>query len=226
MIAPSGSPPAAYPQVPAPVPVAQWYQGLLPAPGELRTAARLVPVLAAAGIPAGLVWLVAAPRREYEVVGEGFRALEPQSEALVGADSWLMVVTGLLGVLAAGLVWRFVRARGAGVVVGLAVGMVLASVVAWQIGEWLGTGSTQAQATQIGAIVAAALQLRAVPVLVIGSFFATLTYLVVVCFVGSDDLERKPAQGSVQAGGNRQLDQWDRNRAQAGEHSQLPAQQM
>lgn len=153
-------------------------------------ALRLVLALAATGVPLGLLWLILAPRREYEVVDGGFRAVEPQSEAVIGADAWLTILAGVLGVVVAGLVWRFLRARGVSIVVGLAAGMVLASVVAWQIGEWLGSGPSEAQTSQIGMIVAPALQLRAIPVLVIGAFLATLTYLIVVCFAPRDDLER------------------------------------
>lgn len=172
-----------------PVPVVPWYDGMRIAGTEWGTALRLMPSLAAAGIPVGLLWLVVAPRREYEVVDGGFRAVEPQSEVLIAADAWLAIIIGALGVLAAGLVWRFVRARGVGVVVGLSVGMLVAAVVAWQVGELFGTGSSEAEQAQIGKIVAPALQLRAIPVLVIGAFLAILTYLVAVCFVRSDDLQ-------------------------------------
>jgi len=174
----------------APVPVRPWYAGLRVADGEVRTALRLVLSLAVAGIPVGLLWLVLAPRREYEVVAGGYLALEPQSEALIGADSWLLILTTLLGVLAAVLAWWIVRARGVAIVLGLATGMVVAAVVAWQIGELLGTGPTEAQTAQIGTIVTLGLGLRAVPVLVIGAFISTLTYLVVVSFAPSDDLQR------------------------------------
>ena len=177
---------------PVAVPFRPWLAGLRAARSEVRTALRLVLVLGASGLPLGLLWLVLAPRREYEVVEGGFQAIEPQSEALIGADAWLTILTAVLGVLGAGLVWRIVGARGVSIVVGLAAGMMLASVVAWQIGEWLGSGPTEAQTSQLGTIVAPALQLRAIPVLVIGAFLATLTYLIVVCFAPSDDLQRSP----------------------------------
>lgn len=153
-------------------------------------AVRLVLALAATGVPVGLLWLVLAPRREYEVVEGGFQAIEPQSEAMIGADAWLTILTAIMGVAVAVLVWRFVGARGVSVVVGLAAGMVLASVVAWQIGELLGGSPSETQTAQIGAIVAPPLQLRAVPVLIIGAFLATLSYLVLVSFAPRDDLRR------------------------------------
>jgi len=174
---------------PQPIAIAPWYGGLRVDRSELGTVVRLVLCLSAAGVPAGLLWLVLAPRRAYEVVDGGFRALEPQSEALIGADGWLTIVLGLLGVLAAGLVWRFERVRGVGIVLGLAAGMVAAAVVAWQVGEWLGTGASEVQRAQLGAIVVPPLQLRAFPVLVIGAFLATLSYLIVVCFIRRDDLQ-------------------------------------
>ncbi len=189
---PAPQPAALWPSdQPAPVPVRSWIAELGTARADLRTALRLVLALAAAGVPLGLLWLVLAPRREYEVVDGGFQAIEPQSEAMVGADAWLTILIALLGVSVSGLVWRFVRARGVSVVVGLAAGMVLAAVVAWQIGEWLGSGPGEAQTSQLGAIVAPGLQLRAIPVLVIGAFVATLTYLIAVSFASRDDLQRR-----------------------------------
>jgi len=175
---------------PRSVPDRAWYRGLRVKPQEVRTALRLVLVLAGAGVPAGLVWLAVAPRREFQVVEGGFQALEPQSEALIGADGWLMIVTGLFGVLAALLVWRLPRERGVGVLLGLAIGMVALSIVAWQMGEVLGTGASEAEQAHLGAIVSPPLQLRAIPALVMGPFLATLTYLVMVSFVRRDDLLR------------------------------------
>lgn len=178
------------PAQPGSVPGSAWYRGLRVTPQEVRTALRLVLVLTGAGVPAGLLWLALAPRREFQVVEGGFQALEPQSEALIGADGWLMLVTGLFGVLAALLVWRFPRERGVGVLLGLAIGMVALSVVAWQMGEVIGTGASEAEQAQLGAIVSPPLQLRAIPALVMGPFLATLIYLVMVSFVRRDDLLR------------------------------------
>ncbi len=190
MSAPSS--PTSWPdQTPAAVTVAPWYAGLRITAHEVRTGLRLVLGLAAGGIPVGVLWLALAPRREFEVVDGGFRAVEPQSEALVGADGALLILTGLLGVLAAGLVWRFGRIRGVSIVLGLAMGMLAAAITAWQTGEWLGSGSSAAQVAEIGAIVTPALQLRAVPVLVSGAFIATLGYLVVVSFAPNDELTRR-----------------------------------
>lgn len=157
---------------------------------EARTAMRLMLLLALAGIPVGLIWLALAPRREFKVLDGGFQALEPESEALIGADGWLMIVTGVLGVLIGVLVWQFVRARGVGILLGLAAGMVVLSAVAWQVGEWLGTGASPEEQAQLGAIVSPALHLRAIPALLAGAFLATLTYLVMVSFVRRDDLQR------------------------------------
>lgn len=169
---------------------ASWTNGLRLHPGESRSALRMFGVLAALGVPAGLLWLVLAPRRQFEVVDGGFRALEPQSEALIGADGWLLVITAALGLLAAAAVWLFVRSRGAGIVLGLAAGLLACSIIAWQVGELLGSGPTADELTDIGTVVTAGLELRAIPVLVGGSFLATLLYLVAVSFVAGDDLDR------------------------------------
>ncbi len=180
------------PDHPAPAPVPLRWRAIAIGTNraQLRSASRLVAALAAAGVPVGLVWLALAPRRAYEVVDGGFQAVEPQSEALIGADAWLTILTGILGVAVAGLVWRFVRVRGVSILIGLAAGMVLASVIAWQVGELVGGGPSEEQAAQIGAILAPPLQLRAAPVLVIGAFLATLCYLILVSFAPRDDLQR------------------------------------
>ncbi len=169
-----------------------WYDGLTVTPGERRTAGRLVLLLGLVGIPAGLVWLAVAPRRDYEVVEGGFQALEPNSEALIGADGWLLLITGVLGIVVAVLVWRIPRDRGVGVLLGMALGMLVLSIVAWQVGEAIGAGSSAAEQAQLGAIVTPPLQLRAIPALIFGPFLATLTYLVMVSFVRRDDLRRTP----------------------------------
>lgn len=167
-----------------------WYAGLRVSGGEVRSASRVALAISAAGFPVGALWLVLAPRRAYEVVDGGFAPLEPQSEALIGADGWLLILSCILGLLAAGLVWRFAAVRGVAIVLGVAFGMVVAAVLAWQVGGWLGAGPSDAQLAQIGAIVTPALQLRAIPVLVIGAFVATLGYVVLVCFAARDDLQR------------------------------------
>ncbi len=177
--------------VPPPVAVTPWYAGVRVARTEIPTALRLVLALGLAGIPVGLVWLVLAPRREFKVVDGGFQALEPESEALIGADGWLMLLTGVLGMLVGVLVWQFVRARGVGTLVGLASGMVMLSVVTWQVGEWVGTGATEQEQAQLGAIVTPPLHLRAIPALLAGAFLATLAYLVLVSFARRDDLQRR-----------------------------------
>ncbi len=189
--------PAQFPQpaqFPEPVAVAVWYQGLRVSRSEIQTAIAVAVFLVLLGVPAGLIWSRFAPRREFRVVDGGFQALEPESEALIGADAWLMIITGVLGLLAGLLVWRLVRARGVATLIGLSLGMVGMSVLAWQIGEWLGAGSTAQEQAQLGSIVIPALQLRAIPALVVGAFLAILVYLVMVSFVRRDDLQRAPAR--------------------------------
>lgn len=185
--------PRVEPTYPSPRPVRTWWDGLRMGRAEIEAAFRIALGLTVLGIPAGLLWLVLAPRREFRVVDGGFQALEPQSEALIGADGWLLLITGVIGVLAAGLVWRFARSRGVAPILGLAVGMVAESAAAWQVGERLGGAPPEEELTRLGTIAAQGLQLRAMPVLVVGAFLATLVYLVAVSFVPRDDLTRTGA---------------------------------
>ena len=59
----------------------------------------------------------------------------------------------------------------------------LTAVVAWQLGELLGAGPTEAQLADVGAVVTTSLTLGSLPALAIAPFAALLAYLVPVITV-------------------------------------------
>lgn len=173
---------------PTAAPVTPWLHGLRPSGGEILVATRLVLVLLLAGIPLGVLWWLAAPRRSYEVSADGAFAIVPESEAAVGSDGWFLLLTAAVALVAAVVAWRREAQRGPLMAGALAVGMLLCGLVTWQVGGLLGPRPSAAELAEIGAVVLGPLGLRAYGVLVVGPFLAVAGYLLAVCFAPRDDL--------------------------------------
>lgn len=87
------------------------------------------------GAPAGLLWSLVAPRLQVTFGTDGPSAADLEgTKAFVGADvSYLLVVLGV-GVLCGVLGWVLARRSGPWTVAALAVGGVLAALVAARVG--------------------------------------------------------------------------------------------
>jgi hypothetical protein len=187
-VGPAAQPPAA--PVDQAAGQASW-RGWAEVRSDLRSSLRVALLVALGGLPAGLLWWLFAPRVQFVVTDAGPAPIGDYSEEFrVAGDAVLAFV--LLGVgLVAGLAtWFLSRRRGVGAVLALAVGGTLAAVLAWQLGEALGAGPTEAQATE-GARLATALQLGSLPVLALASFAALLVYLVATVLAPDDGLGRR-----------------------------------
>jgi hypothetical protein len=151
-------------------------------------------VLAVAGVLAGLLWWGLAPRAQFTVTASGPQVIGNPSEELLAADDavYTLVVAGL-GLLAGLGAWLVRRHRGLGGLLGVALGMLAADLVAWQVGELLGPGPTKAELARTGARVTTALHLAALPALAVGVFAAVLVTLIATLVTRSDDLGRAPA---------------------------------
>ncbi len=160
---------------------------------DLRSSVRIVLVLALAGLLAGLLWWWLAPRADFRITDTGPVAIgDPSEELFVADDSVLALILTALGLLAGGAAWFLRRRRGVATVLALAVGASLMAVVAWQLGELLGAGPTEAQLTDVGAVVTTRLALGSPPALALAPFAALLAYLVPVITAHRDDLGRTP----------------------------------
>lgn len=106
----------------------------------------LVPVLAvlAAGVVWGVLWWLLAPTAR-TVVQDGGVYLQGHDELMVGQDGWFVVLGAATGAILASF-WPAVSRRRpvAGLLTGL-VGCVLAGLVAWGLGGWLGPDSLRSQ---------------------------------------------------------------------------------
>ena len=181
--------------------VAGRWGGVAELRADLVPALRLTALLVLAGIPAGLLWWLRAPREDYRVLADGaVEALGKTSSELFAADDGVFVlILGGLGMLAGIGGWLLRRHRGVTVLAALAVGTGLAGVLAWQLGEMLGPGPTADDLTDVGATVTTRLELASMPALAVAPFLAVLVYVVATLLAAGEDLGRTPAAGADQA---------------------------
>jgi hypothetical protein len=185
---PAAPAPAGYPVLPA---ADAYWRGWPEIRADLRSSARMVLVLAVAGVVAGLLWWWLAPRADFRITDSGPVVIgSPPDELLVADDTILVLILSAFGLVAGAAAWFARRRRGVATVLALAVGASLMAVVAWQLGELLGAGPSRAELAAVGTVVTTGLRLRSIPGLAFAPFAALLAYLVPVIAVHRDDLGR------------------------------------
>jgi hypothetical protein len=120
-------------------------------PGDLRPRRRpwrrtvavcslVVLVLAAAGVPLGLLWAWLSPTVPViETSGSDVVVNDPSPEQFVAADGWFTLLGFGFGVLVALTVWLLLRRhRGPWLLLATVLGALGAAPVAWQVGRQLG----------------------------------------------------------------------------------------
>lgn len=96
-------------------------------------------VLVLLGAPLGLLWAALAPRAQVRIVTpDSVSYLDPEPRAFLGADLSFLLIGVLLGLLVGLFAWRVAARRAPGVVVGLALGGLLASWIAVRTGSQVG----------------------------------------------------------------------------------------
>lgn len=132
---------------------------------ELRQGALIAVVLTAAGIVLGLLWLWLAPRVPLVSDDTAVFLENSESEEAIGSDGTFVLLGLAFGLVSAAAVFLLRRRGGVPLVVGLALGGLLGSLLAWGIGTWFGpTSDVVAHAREVGKGVTfdAPLELRAV----------------------------------------------------------------
>jgi hypothetical protein len=105
------------------------------------------------GVLLGLLWLWLAPRVMFQVSGGQILYVDPEGEQRAGADSVFALLALGIGALTAIVAFLLTRRRGGGVAVaiGLALGGVAGSLIAWKLGTALGpTSDLIGHAKQVG----------------------------------------------------------------------------
>jgi hypothetical protein len=136
-------------------------------------------LVAVCGVVLGLFWLWLSPRVPMVSDGQAVYLKDTEGEEAIGGDGTFVLIALVLGALtAAAVFWRF-RRGGVAVVLGLAAGGALASVIGWRLGVWLGpTTNIVAHAKQVGPKVVfdGPLELRAKTAIVVWPAAAMLVH--------------------------------------------------
>jgi len=88
----------------------------------------------------GLVWERVAPKAHWMVQGGGAVLSEVEQSDFVAADGWFAVLGAAAGLLCGTIAFVLFRGRTRALPIGLAAGGILASLVAWRLGQALGPG--------------------------------------------------------------------------------------
>ncbi|MDH6132597.1 hypothetical protein P3T37_001982 [Kitasatospora sp. MAA4] len=121
--------------------------------GELKIGAPVAVACALLGLVMGLLWVWIAPEVPLVVHGQQVLYVDPEGEQRAGADSVFALLGAGIGIVTAVAAFLLTRRRGGGiaVAVGLAVGGLAGSVVAWKLGVTLGpTTDVVGHARQVG----------------------------------------------------------------------------
>ncbi|WP_326697032.1 ABC transporter permease [Streptomyces sp. NBC_01754] len=188
--------------------------GALAAPTVAERRAELVQgavtalLLTVVGIGLGLLWLWLAPRVPLVSDDTAVYLKDSEGEEAIGADGTFVLLALGFGLLSAAAVFLLRRRGGIPLVVGLALGGLLGSLVAWRVGTWLGpTSDVVAHAKEVGkgVVFDAPLELRAVGAAILAwPIAAMIVHLLLTWVFGPRDPEPDwgafwgagPAQGS------------------------------
>ncbi|WP_346623129.1 hypothetical protein [Blastococcus montanus] len=173
------------------VPPHAYWRGWPEVRQDLRAGRALGFGLVLAGVPAGVLWWLLAPRADYQITEAGPVVLgRPSGELQIADDTVLLLILLTLGALAGAAAWLLRRGRGVGMLLVLAVGASLAALIAWQTGELLGPAPTEAALADVGTQVTTGLTLGSLPALAAAPFAALLVYLVGALVAVDDGLGR------------------------------------
>ncbi|MFI1012323.1 DUF2567 domain-containing protein [Streptomyces sp. NPDC020965] len=159
---------------------------------DLRDGIVVVAAVTLAGIALGLLWLWLAPRVPLISDGKAVFLKNSEGEAAVGADGTFALLALGLGALSAIGVFLFRRRGGIVLVFALALGGVLASLLAWGVGVWFGpTDDVVAHARAVGEGVTfdAPLKLNAKGALLAWPVAAMLVQLILTALLAPRDPE-------------------------------------
>ncbi|QDY76302.1 ABC transporter permease [Streptomyces qinzhouensis] len=185
------SPPAPWPGFALPTPAERAERAALRR-ADLRDAAVVTVAVAVLGIALGLLWLWLAPRIPLISDGKAVFLKDTEGEGAIGADGTFALLGLAFGALSAAGVFLFRRRGGVLLVLALAVGGLLGSLLAWRFGIWFGpTDDVAAHAREVGAGVTfdAPLKMRAYGVLLAWPLGAMVVHLALTALFG----DREPA---------------------------------
>ncbi|MET7691545.1 AAA family ATPase [Streptomyces sp. NPDC005483] len=164
---------------------------------ELIEGAVILVAVALGGVLLGVLWWWLAPHvplvGDVDAQGNWVVYLkDTEGEQAVGVDGTLTLLALAFGLVSALVVFLWRRRGGVPLVVGLAVGGVLGSLLAWRVGTWLGPTSdviAHAKAVGKGVTFSAPLKLGAKGALLAWSFAGLVVHLGLTALFGPRDPE-------------------------------------
>ncbi|MEU5163657.1 hypothetical protein AB0G74_29160 [Streptomyces sp. NPDC020875] len=161
---------------------------------DLRDGAVVLVAVTVLGVVLGLLWLWLAPRIPLISDGKAVFLENSEGEAAIGADGTFALLGLAFGAISAAGVFLYRRRGGVLLVVALALGGLLGSVLAWRFGLWFGPlDDVAAAARKAGPGVAfdGPLELRSYGALLTWPLAAMVVHLLLTAIFPARDAESK-----------------------------------
>jgi Protein of unknown function (DUF2567) len=153
---------------------------------DLIFAAQVVIALLVVGVLIGLLWRVWATTPTRGLAYYNNTIVPDETEGFISSDGRFVVMTGLVGLIAGGLVWLRRSRRGPVAAGALAVGTVAGAALTDLVGGLVGGGSTAGKlGTQLPRLP---LEVHATGLLFVQGTLALLVYVLCTLFAARDDL--------------------------------------
>lgn len=162
---------------------------------EVRQAAVIVVAMAVCGVLLGLLWMWLAPRVPLVADNDAVYLKDTEGEQAIGVDGTFTLLALAFGAVSGAVVFLLRRRGGIPLVVGLTAGGLLAAVIGWRLGIFLGPETdVVAHAKSVGKGVAfdAPLELNAKGALLAWPVAALLVHLGLTALFGPRDPEPYP----------------------------------
>ncbi|WP_344527734.1 DUF2567 domain-containing protein [Streptomyces rectiviolaceus] len=162
---------------------------------EVRQAAVIMVAMAVCGVLLGLLWMWLAPRVPLVADSDAVYLKDTEGEQAIGVDGTFTLLALAFGAVSGAVVFLLRRRGGIPLVVGLTAGGLLAAVVGWRLGIFLGPETdVAAHAKSLGKGVAfdAPLELKAKGALLSWPVAALLIHLGLTALFGPRDPEPYP----------------------------------